>query len=94
MPLGIKLARYVFHILIWIDQGFNVIFWGYPDETLSARAYRANRNGRFFGKVFHPLINFLFFWQIDHCKLSYLAEMRRKQFPTNIMPWETTNKQD
>lgn len=27
-------------LFLWVDQGFNVLFGGYADETISARAYR------------------------------------------------------
>ena len=36
-----NIRKYMKNVLIWLDQGVNVILLlGYPDETLSARAYR------------------------------------------------------
>ena len=42
---------------------------GYADETLSARCYRAHRDGKIFGRLFMRPIDLLFFWQgPGHCK--------------------------
>ena len=48
----------------------------YADETLSARSYRAHRDGKILGKVFMPLIDMLFFWQgAGHCKNAYIKDV-------------------
>lgn len=67
--------------LIAIDQVFNTILCGYADETLSARAWRAENRGKTLGKIFRPIIDFIFFFQKDHCYNSYLAEVQKRQFP-------------
>lgn len=43
---------YLLNIAIAFDQWLNAILAGAPDETLSSRAYRADRDGKVFGKVF------------------------------------------
>ena len=54
----------------------------YADETLSARAYRAHRDGKILGKLFMRPIDLLFFWQgPDHCKNAYIKEFARKNYP-------------
>lgn len=54
----------------------------YADETLSARAYRAHRDGKIMGRVLMPVIDLLFFWQgPDHCKNAYIKEFERKNYP-------------
>lgn len=54
----------------------------YADETLSARAYRAHRDGKLFGRIFMPVIDLLFFWQgPGHCKNAYIKEFERKNYP-------------
>ncbi len=68
-------------ILIAIDQLANTLFLGYADETLSARAWRVERDGKFFGKVFRPIIDTLFFFDKEHCYNSYLSEVRKRHFP-------------
>jgi hypothetical protein len=75
------MIKYVLNLLIALDQLANAILLGSPDETLSSRAYRAWLLDRFFGKVFKPLIDILFFFDQDHCYRAYMAEVRKKQLP-------------
>jgi hypothetical protein len=70
-------------ILISIDQLLNTLLGGFADETLSSRAYRAERDGKLFGKVFRPIIDLVFLFEPLHCYNSYISEVKRKQ-----MPWE------
>ena len=66
---------YTKRVLIGIDQLANVIlFNGWPDETLSARAWREQWQLRF-------LIDGIFFWQRAHCEQSYIWEQARKDLP-------------
>lgn len=71
------MLHYLLQNLIAIDQLANTLLAGWADETLSSRAYRADRDGRLFGKVFRPLIDLLFFWQDQHCRDAYLSELGR-----------------
>jgi len=71
-------------LFVAIDQLLNVMLFGSPDETLSSRAYRADRDGKVFGKLFRPCIDALFFWQAQHCYQAYLSELRRKQYSANF----------
>ena len=64
--------------LIAIDQLLNTILFGYADETLSARAWRTEQDGKLFGKFFRPIIDFIFFFQKNHCHRSYISEVKRK----------------
>lgn len=75
---------YALYNLIALDQLFNTILGGHPDETLSSRAWRAEQKARLFGKFFRPLIDGIFFWQKDHCYQGYLAEKLRRQLPDNF----------
>ena len=75
-------------IFLALDQLANVLpppidgTVGYADETLSARCYRAHRDGKILGKLFMPLIDLLFFWQgPGHCKNAYIKEFERKNYP-------------
>ena len=52
------------------------------DETLSARAYRAHRDGKILGRLFMRPIDLLFFWQgPGHCRNAYIKEFERKNYP-------------
>ena len=72
-------------VLIGIDQLVNALLGGWPDETLSSRAFRWNRDGlRSWPCRF---IDRLFFWDVAknggrivrHCELSYISEKGRFQ---------------
>lgn len=69
---------------IALDQLLNALLLGFPDETLSSRAYRADRDNKIFGRVFRPLIDTLFFWQTRHCYEAYLSEVQRRQYPRSF----------
>lgn len=69
------MRRYLLNILIAFDQLVNTILTGYPDETLSARAYRLDiERNRKWPRV---IIDGLFFWQNGHCEQAYIAELNR-----------------
>lgn len=58
---GVK--KYVWNLLIALDQLINAACGGDPDETISSRVgKRRDGNERFWAKV----VNRLFFWQRDH----------------------------
>ena len=62
-------------LAIVFAQVFNVLLWGWADETMSARAHRAWAKGRRFGLVFRPLIDFLFAWQSPDDEVNRMAGM-------------------
>lgn len=68
-----------FQVLVALDQLINTLFWGYADETLSARAWRHHLKGD--KDWIYKLIDFLFFWQENHCKEAYESELERSQYP-------------
>lgn len=77
-----------FQILIAFDQLANALIppidgtLSYADETLSARCYRAHRDGKILGKITMPVINALFFWQgPDHCFHAYRKGHERQNLP-------------
>ena len=86
-------AQYPQQLFIAVDQLANALIppWGgtlsWSDETLSARSYRAHRDGRLFGKLTMAPINLLFFWQgPDHCKNAWLKEHERRNLPPEYRP--------
>ena len=71
---------YLKKVLIWIDQGINVIlFAGYPDETLSSRAYRLCRDGN--KCLIRKIIDTIFFLEKEHCYKSYVSEEENRHLP-------------
>lgn len=73
----------ILQILIAFDQLINTILGGMADETISSRAHR-NRFKNWRWRFMRRFIDWLFFWQKDHCHQSYLAELDRKQLPPNF----------
>lgn len=71
-------------ILIAVDQLFNAIFNGWPDETLSSRAWRWEKNGK--RSWPRRLIDTLFFFDPDHCRESYESERQGTQLPPELRP--------
>lgn len=69
------MIRWLKHSLIALDQLANAaLLFGYPDETISSRAYREEWR-------IYPLIDALFFWDRDHCKSSLESEKQSLHLP-------------
>lgn len=73
------------HILIALDQlawAIVTLGKGYPDETISAAAWRMEQEGKLAGRILRPLIDALF-WPLesDHCRKSFEAEQRGAHLP-------------
>lgn len=77
------MKQYVLNLLIAVDQLANAMRGGFPDETLSAAAWRTEQSGKLAGIFFRPVIDFLFglLGDKDHCKMSYESEVRNLQLP-------------
>lgn len=79
------MKRRILHILIALDQLAWVLATlgdGMPDETISAAAWRMERQGKLAGRLLRPLIDLLFRpLERDHCRLSYESEVAGSQLP-------------
>lgn len=81
--------RRLLNLLIAFDQLAWVMVTlghGSPDETMSAAAWRMETAGKWQGRIFRPLIDFIFlvltFGRDDtHCLDSYESERLRRQLP-------------
>ena len=87
-PYWAAWAQYPQQLFIAADQLLNALIppidgtVSWADETLSARCYRAHRDGKIMGKLFMPVIDLLFFWQgPGHCRNAYIKEFERKNYP-------------
>lgn len=67
---------YIKHLLVGLDQLANAVIGGWPDESISSRAYRNRKLGGW--KLAYRSINKVFFWQADHCHGAYVAETQRR----------------
>jgi|TARA_B110000902_G_scaffold163392_1_gene186896 hypothetical protein len=70
--MGKAVVLYFFRILIAIDQLGNTIFLGgEPDHTISGRVgHRAFMTKRWYWLYLEAVIDFIFFWQPNHCYRS------------------------
>ena len=80
------MKNYIMSILISLSQLGNVILGGYPDESMSARAWRTSQKRKLPGLLLRPVIDGLFYaitWGRDrqHCRDAYESEKLRRQFP-------------
>ena len=67
------------NIAVALDQLCNAMLGGWPDESLSARAWRWHRDAK--RNWPRALINRIFFWQKDHCFSAYDNECKRRHLP-------------
>lgn len=61
---------YAANVFVAFDQLINTLFGGDPDETISSRAGKGRRAGRWFWTVAANFIDLLFCWQghASHCE--------------------------
>lgn len=69
-------------ILIALDQLVNACCNGWPDETISSRAWRWEQKGK--RSWPRRLIDGLFFWDANHCKESFESERTGRQLPPEM----------
>lgn len=79
--------RRILNILISLDSFVYVVFTlgaGYPGETISSAAYRAELKGLFFGKA-RPLIDWMFSkLEKEHCRLAYEYAYLKYNLPEDM----------
>ena len=71
-------------LLIALDQLVNAVLGGWPDETVSSRAWRWDISGRraWPRKFIDGLA--LIFGDCDHCRESYESERLGRQLPPEL----------
>ena len=79
------MKRRLLLIGIAVDQLLYVLLTlgaGSPDETLSAAAWRTERDGKWLGRAFRPLIDALF-WPFErhHCRAAFESEKLGRHLP-------------
>lgn len=69
------MKQYLLRVLAWLSQGVNcILLGGHHDVTVSARAYLNRERSRVWCAAYRAL-NAVFFWQDDHCRDSWLADV-------------------
>lgn len=78
------IAKFAKNLLLWVDQGGNVVLLGSPDETISARSYREGvLNGKRSWAAMRWFVDKLFWFEPDHTKAAYEAERARCHLPAD-----------
>lgn len=76
------------NIAIAVDQLIYVLItlgYGKPDETLSSAAWRTEQKGRLLGRLFRPVLDWMFSpLEKNHCYNSYRSEVLRTQAPETL----------
>jgi hypothetical protein len=75
-----KLSR-AREVAVAIDQLANAVLGGYAQETISSRCWRL-RGYRPYSTM-RWIIDWVFFWQTDHCRASYEAQVERRNMPAD-----------
>ncbi|MCW9698214.1 MULTISPECIES: DNA helicase UvrD [Pasteurellaceae] len=75
--------KYLYHLLIALDQLANAIFAGAADETISSRCYRGAMKGKKKWVIAEKIVNALFF-DSQHCKTAFESEIKRRQYPAGF----------
>ncbi len=78
------MKRRALNLLTALDQfAFCVLTLGhsYPDETISAWAWRAESRGKRWGGWVRRTIDALFWFDPDHCRTSFESEWRKAHLP-------------
>lgn len=73
-------------VFIGLDQLINALFGGWPDETISSRAWRWELAGvrSWPRRLLDGLA--LIFGDKDHCRESYESERQGRQLPPEVRP--------
>ncbi len=78
------MKHYFLQILIAFDQLLCTFLGGWADESLSSYAWRLKQKNKYWGKIWVPIIDWLFFVSVketNHCYNAYMAERKRAQLP-------------
>lgn len=83
---------WLLQLFLVLDQALNVLctpfhLGAWADETMSARAWRAYRDGRLWGRYAKPVIDWIFAWQRaegGHCRRAYERERERMHSPPEV----------
>ena len=86
--------NFFIRILIWLDQGGNVLYLnGSEDHTISGRTgYKAMTTGKWYWLAAEKFIDTLFFWQKNHCRNAIEGDeyLEFPLFGWNVLVWVLT----
>jgi len=71
-------------VLIALDNLVAAAIWGYPGLTISAALYRRELKGK--SSWPRKLVDKVFWFDPDHCRLSYENEVNGMRLPRDMRP--------
>lgn len=74
------MKQWAFNLAVAWTQGWNAFWGGNPDQTFSGRSWEARSEGKLWGYIAVAVIDTLFFWQEDHCRMSFLRDESEKTY--------------
>jgi len=72
-------TAYFRQVFVAVDQLANALSGGWADETLSSRCHRENPRAA-------KVIDAVFFFDQEHCRMSYESERLRTYHPPELRP--------
>lgn len=75
-----EVKQRIYFLCLAIDQLGNVLLGGWPDETLSSRAFRMSGRTKLWTFA-HKAIDTLLFFDENHCEEAYINERQRRHLP-------------
>lgn len=88
--MAFRPKHWFLQLFIACDQLANVLITplqssAWADESMSSRCCRAWRDGKIAGRIFMPIIDFMFLWQTEeHCRNAYIKECARYNSPPEM----------
>ena len=71
------MSKYLFNILVAIDLLLAAVCGCRRNETLSAAAYSLEKDAKFWGRVWRPVIDLLLSWrEYEHCRKQHELETK------------------
>lgn len=75
MSLMMWILLYLYNVAVAFDQLGNALLGRAADQTISAHAWHAEQEGRLWGQILRPFIDFLFAWiESNHCKKAFYTD--------------------
>jgi hypothetical protein len=86
------MSNYLLRVLIAFDVLLMAVLGGRRNETLSAASWSLEQDGKLAGRIFRPLIDWLFSWlQANHCREAWESE-NTNQHPADAGFFTTEGK--
>lgn len=80
-------------VFVMLSQNLNVLTGGAPDELLCSRMWCKKQEGLKSGKIGVAILNTIFFYEPNHCKDSYDAEVEGRHLSAALYALRNPKKE-